>query len=168
MNRFRKYLRWPTVVAGLLVITSLLVAGLGQAPMFGAGASQVETIDLTEEDMVSFVEVNKQMIELQVEAEKEMVEIIEEQGFSIEKYIDIVTAENNPEAESVATGEELEKAQEISGKMEALDQQLHQRSLEIIDEGGLTPERYNQIAMSLQNSPEYQERYNELMEQELG
>jgi len=135
----------------------------GSIPGLGAPVEKV-----TEEDIASFVQVNHRMIIIQSELEARMIKAIEEQGLTVEQYLEIAFSQQNPEFAAAATEKELEKARNVNEEIEVLNNELHSKSLVVIAEAGLTVQRYEEIANAIENSNSAQEQYNKLMEELMG
>ncbi len=149
------------------VIVSVMVV-LGAGVMAVATSNDMDvrvTAEVTDEELLEFIEINDRLMVLQAEAEARMFEIIQQTGLTPERYNDIAVMENSPEVESDATEEELEKAMFISEQIHQLQFQLQQDALAIIERSELTPERFQQIGMALQSSPQLQQRLEELLQQ---
>jgi len=161
MSTFRKKFRVSAFITGGLIVLMVVLSVTGSIP--GLGAPAVEK--LSSEEIASFVQVNHRMIAIQSELEARMVNAIEEQGLTVEQYLEIVLSQQNPEIAASVTEKELEKVRNVNEKIEALNNELHGKSLEVIAEAGLTVQRYEEIANAVESSRGAQEQYNELMEE---
>lgn len=164
MMGFKKKLRWPAVITGGLAVIMLVLAAVGSIPDWG-GATAAK---VSEKDLQSFVEVNKKMFSIQTELEKQMIQAIEDNGLTVERYVEIAMKEDPAERAKAASEDELAKVEKVTQKVESINEDLQKKGLEVITKQGLTPEKYEEIAMSLQNSPENQKRYNEMMGESQG
>jgi len=164
MSSFRKKARLSAFITGGLIVLMVVLSVTGSIPGLGAPAA----IRLSDEDIASFVQVNHRMIAIQNELEERMVKVIEEHGLTIDRYVEIALSSQSPELASYVTDEETRKITKINEKVEELNKELHEKSLVVIAEAGLSMERYEEIANALQNSEPSQKRYVELMEELLG
>ncbi|KMQ50496.1 hypothetical protein CHISP_2614 [Chitinispirillum alkaliphilum] len=133
---------------------------------FSADRSVRVTAEISDEELLEFIRVNEELMELQNEAEQEMLGVIEEHGMTPERYNEIAMMENNPQMESDASPQELETARQISEKIHAIQYSLQENALSIIERSQLTPERFQEIGMTLQTSPELQQRLHELLQEQ--
>ncbi len=163
MHFFRKLLGKPIVLVGCMVMVALIVISATQVQDSPPMAQSVSVEDVTDENLEQFAEASSKIFAIQDEAEEQITGLIEEKGLTGQRYVEIVMAENDPEQQTDATEEEKEKAYEISEQVQTIDSQLHQKAVEVIEENGLSVERYQQIAMALQSSPELQERYEKFV-----
>ncbi len=157
-------MKWPSIVIGGLIALMLVMTGVGSIP----GLGEPKATPVNDKDLVSFVEVNKRMFKIQSEAEKEMVKVIQDHGMTVDRFVEITTAKDNTEKAKMASKDELAKMSKVSEKVDALNQKLQEKGLAVIKELGLTPQKYEEIANTLQNSPESQKKYNEMMTEKQG
>ncbi|MCL2688920.1 MAG: DUF4168 domain-containing protein [Chitinispirillia bacterium] len=163
MSFIRKKFRVSALITGSLIVLMVVLSVTGSIPGLGAPVEKV-----TEEDIASFVQVNHRMIIIQSELEARMIKAIEEQGLTVEQYLEIAFSQQNPEFAAAATEKELEKARNVNEEIEVLNNELHSKSLVVIAEAGLTVQRYEEIANAIENSNSAQEQYNKLMEELMG
>ncbi|MFP4164986.1 MAG: DUF4168 domain-containing protein [Chitinispirillaceae bacterium] len=164
MLKFNKKLRWPAVITGGMVVIMLVLAAVGSIPNFG----ETQAAEVSEKDLQSFVEVNKKMFSIQTELEGQMIQAIEDNGLTVDRYMEIAMKEEPSQETETASKDELAKVEKVTQEVESLNENLQKKGLEIIEEMGLTPEKYEVIATNVQNSEENQKRYNELMEENQG
>jgi len=159
MSFIRKKFRLSAIITGSLIVLMVVLSVTGSIP--GLGAPNIEKP--SEEEIASFVQVNHRMFTVQSELEERMIKAIEESGLTVEQYVEIVFAQQNPEFAASASEEEMEKVRNVNEKIEALNSELHSTSLIVIAEAGLTVQRYEEIATVLESSKSAQAQYNELM-----
>ncbi|MFP4240916.1 MAG: DUF4168 domain-containing protein [Chitinispirillaceae bacterium] len=164
MLKFNKKLRWPAVITGGMVVIMLVLAAVGSIPNFG----ETQAAEVSEKDLQSFVEVNKKMFSIQTELEGQMIQAIEDNGLTVDRYMEIAMKEEPSQETETASKDELAKVEKVTQEVESLNENLQKKGLEIIEEMGLTPEKYEVIATNVQNSEENQKRYNEMMEENQG
>ena len=87
-----------------------------------------------------------------------MMTVVQQSGMNVEKFNKIQQASMNPETTVEATAEEKAKHKEIAAELEDMQMGYQEQMQEVIEEQDLTLQRYEQIAMGLQNDPELQER----------
>ncbi|MDG5816563.1 DUF4168 domain-containing protein [Chitinispirillales bacterium ANBcel5] len=149
----------------IVVIFSVFFLAISVASFGAAQAQSVVDEDVTDEELLKFIEINRQFEVLQEEAEEQMKGVIREHGLTPERYNEIVIMENNPEIDSDASNEELEKARAISDQIIRIQERMQGKAITIIEQEGLTPERFQEIGTLLQISPELQQRFNDLLQQ---
>jgi hypothetical protein len=73
-------------------------------------------------------------------------------------------SQQNPDIEVTASEEEMNTIEEISKQLEGIQMKAQQSMQQKITDTGLSIERYQQIANVVQNSPELQQKLQQLMQ----
>lgn len=137
-------------------------AAMAQVPQ---QQQQPVNTDFSEEELEEFVEVYLQASEIQQENEAAMMQAIEEEDLDVQRFNEILTAQQNQQtAEDInATAEEMAAFNQAAEKIITVQQEAQAKINELIEEeiGG---EKYQQIAMAYQQSPEVQERINAMLQ----
>ena len=79
----------------------------------------------------------------------------------IQRFNEIHTAKLDPAVETDATKEEKEKYDNVIAKIEKMQVSFEGEMQKLIEDSGLSIERYQEIATNLQTNPELQERLKE-------
>ncbi|WP_134089840.1 DUF4168 domain-containing protein [Olivibacter sp. XZL3] len=155
MKAFKRMKRTYGMAFGTLALLWTVLANsvvYGQAPAQMQAAQQVKE-DFNEEELDRFLNANEKIAAIQIEAQGEMVKIIEKEGMSVEKFNAI--AEAQQKADSAAAKQDpkdvavFEKAAEqIYGMQQGLEGEMNKA----VEEEGLKVETYMQIAQAYQQS----------------
>ncbi len=158
------------MLTSAVLTTNLLAqsapAGSSESIRQQMGASQMPqpAKNVSNQELKSFLAVNEKMQSVQIETQKKMESVIKEVGLSPKRYDEIAQSQMSGNSNADHSDEELKKAQNASNQMLSLQQQMHTKGEKVIKEEGLTPMRYQQIGMAIQQKPEIQQRYKELVE----
>jgi hypothetical protein len=146
----------------MLYATTGRLLGLFLFMAFSANLfSQVQMTEVKDSELEKFIEVQEMIAVTQQNVQPMMIEIIEENNFEIPRFIELTQAiENNQEVE--ATEAELERFDETQKAIDHLQTEANTEIAEGIEEIGLTLDRYQEIMMALQQSPELQNRIQDL------
>lgn len=149
-----------------LALTGALVGGLSTAAkaqqLPAAATAQAQTT-------ISTAELNKfadAFQEVQVEnqaVQQEMMGIIKTEGLDVQRFTEIQKAQMNPETEVEATDEELKKHAAVVAELKKMQPALETKMAGIIEEHGLTLNRYKAVAMALQQDKELQKKFQGIM-----
>ena len=149
------------VISSLLVVVALGVSGLNaqntQMP------PQQEQIEVSKAEMTQFAEVFQKMRMLNQEAQKEMMEVVKDEGFELQRFNEIHQASMDPNKEVELTDEENEKYQAVVKELETMQPEFQKEMQELIADSGLSMERYQQIAMALRSDADLQKRLQEVL-----
>ncbi len=127
-------------------------------PEFDQG--QAEDIDISDEELERFVSAIVSAQELQMESQEEMMQIIEEEGISVDLYNQITQAQQmgQSEEEIGASAEDMENYNNALERIMEIEAELEPKMAEAIEDAGMDMERYQEINMAVQQSPELQQR----------
>lgn len=90
-----------------------------------------------------------------------MAQVIEDENLDIQRFNKIHKAELDPAVASDATEEEKKKYDKVIVKIEEMQTSFQEQMEDVIEDSGLTIERYQEIATNLQTNPQLQERLKE-------
>lgn len=145
--------RYSTVFSTFALLLAIFINSsvYGQAPV-QTQEPQVKE-DFNQQELDHFLNANQKVTAIQMEAQGEMVKIIEKEGMSVEKFNSI--AEAQQKTDSSATKHDpkdvavFEKAaQQINGMQQGLEGKMKKA----VEEEGLKVETYLQIAQAYQQS----------------
>ncbi|TVQ45605.1 MAG: DUF4168 domain-containing protein [Saprospirales bacterium] len=123
--------------------------------------AQIETTEVEDAELKKFVEIQEMITETQQSVQPKMIEVIQNNEFELNRFIEISQAiEHNQEID--ATEEEMERFEETENTINELQMVANQSISDGIQERGLTVERYQEIMMAVQQSPELQNRLQDL------
>lgn len=155
-------------VAALIVFGGFMLGATtatAQTPQLPQQQQQQQQIDVSDAELAKFANAFQGVRMINMEAQQEMTKVVQEEGMDIERFNQIHQATLNPEVEVDATKEEKEKHQKVIVQLEGLQTSFQERMDEVIQEQDLSPQRFEQIAMVLQQDPELQERLRKHFEQ---
>lgn len=156
--------RWIAGITAVVVALLVGTAAMGQFTGSSEDTQKEAVTKITDKEVELFAEVNKKMVPLLEDAEKQIKQAITKQKMTVERYMEIALAQQNPQSKAPeATKEELARLEAISKEAQRIDAKLQEKGNTMIKDKGLTPQRYDEIAVHIQNSPETQKKYSELM-----
>ena len=149
-----------------LALTGALVGTLStaakaqemQAPMTTQAQANITTAELSKfADAFQEVQVENQA------AQQKMMGIIKDEGLDVQRFTEIQKAQMNPEAEVEATDEELKMHAAVVAELQKMQPALETKMAGIIEDPGLTLDRYKAVAMALQQNKELQKKFQGIM-----
>jgi len=150
------------------IVTSILLIAFSQADMLAQQAPQMQmntaSEEITDEELLSFVEASDAIQPIQVQVREDIQGAIEEHGFTMERFQEIVMIFQNPEMElsDHVSREEEEALETMESVLMELEMAARDTMIDEISSRGLEVERYQQIYMSLQQDPELMARIQNL------
>jgi hypothetical protein len=126
-----------------------------------------EAQNISDEELEKFIDIDMQLQPMQQQAQQEMVAKVEEKGMAVEKYQEI--AQSQQQGDTAAfTDDELQSFNEINEDLSEIDSQLRQDVETKIEEEGVTMERYQEIAMAINQDPNLQQKLQEIYQRKAG
>ncbi len=155
----KEFNNWVKPFSILMLIVFFSSATLfAQAPPPGESRNEI-----SDEELETFVDVAVEIMPLQQEAQRKMVEEIEDNGLSVERFNSILEAQTRG-MEPEATEEEMESFDNTMNKIEDIQVEYQEKIAEEIEKAGMSPERFDEILARYQQDPELQMRVHEKME----
>lgn len=127
---------------------------------------QVQQTEVSDEELAEFAQAFQVMRMLNQEIQQELTGVVEEEGMQIQRFNEIHQATVDPATPVEATDEEKEQYENISTEIDKRQVGFQQQMEDIVSDLDMTFERYQEIAMRLQNDPELQERLKASFEQD--
>jgi hypothetical protein len=141
---------------------------MAQVPMQQGQQQQQVNTDFSEEELEGFVEVYVKASEIQQQNETVMMQAIEEEDLELQRFNEILTSRQQQQsAEEInASAEELAAFNKAAEKIMTVQQEAQTEINELIEEE-IGAEKYQQIAMAYQQSPDVQQKINEMLQNKM-
>ncbi len=128
--------------------------------IIGSSSLMAQT-NVTDEEIGQFAVTFQKMRMINQEAQKQLSEAIAEEGMEVTRFNTIHQAQMDPAAEVKLTKEEEKKYEAIIKDLNEMQAEFRKEIGDMIKDGGLSVECYEQIGNQLQNDAELQERLRE-------
>jgi len=159
--------------ASLLIFLSLSTPALAESSLLVAQAqvqpsqeSQEEAsqIEVSDQELEKFATVIQQLRSIRMESRDEMSQALEEIGLSPELFREILQAKQNPEAESDASEEELQKFDSATEELAQIQKETQSDMKEAVESQGLKVSRFQQILSAVREQPDLQQQVQQIIE----
>ncbi len=147
---------------------SVILIGIlfGASVAFGQGMGQQQmpdlptSADVSDEELTQFVKTIADIEPIQMEAQAEIEEAVEEEELDFERFQQLMMAMQNPQmADQVEmSDEEQQKIQSIQPKLQEIQMSAEEEIIAMIEDNGLNVERYQAIMMGAQQDQELMTR----------
>ncbi len=143
----------------------LFVFAIGTASVAAQSTtmSQQEKIEVSDAELNEFAEVFQKMRMMNQEIQKEMMTVVQNEEFELQRFNEIHQAKMDPEKEIETTSEEDKKYDAVVTELETIQPEFQKKMQTVITESDLSMERYQQLAMALRSDAELQQRLQEIM-----
>jgi len=148
----------------LLIILLVAVTTLNAQ---GAQQQQQQTISpdsVSDEELEQFAEVTTSASSIRQEVQQKVQTLVEEEGMEFARFQKIMMNRQNPNASGQVetTAEEEKKIKNIQPQLMKINKQAQQDFVQIIQDEGFTPQRFQEIMRAVQMNAELQQRLQAL------
>lgn len=148
---------------GILVLTVLMGTALSVSAQVNPQAQQQQTPDFSEEKLETFVDVNMEVQEVQMEGQERMKNAIQEEGLDIPTYSNIAKAKQSSQGQEVDASEEDMKAYEkAQAKVESLQTEIQSEMRTVVEENDISIQEFQQVRQAYQTDPELKEKITKI------
>lgn len=158
----KKLVRYSFVlILGALFSTATVFAQQQQMPPQPEPLSPEE---VTDEQLEMVVNVSEAVQGLQKEADMQMREVIANQDMEYSRFQQIMMAQRNPQMAGNVnmTDEEKKTLQKVQPEIQKISMKVQQGYVTAIEDEGLSPQKFQQIAQAIQAHPEVAKRFEEI------
>ncbi len=127
-------------------------------------------IDLSEEEVETFVDAIIAAQKVQGGAQEELVSIIEDEGLDIETYQQIAQASQQGQepADSVIEDGDMEKFDSANESIQEAQEGIQSDVADAVEEAGMEMERFQEINQAVQQDPELQKQIRQKLQEKMG
>ena len=164
----KKLVRYSLVfMVGAIFSTATVTAQQQQMPPQPKPLSPEE---VTDEQLEMIVNISEAVQSLQKEADTQMREVIAKQEMEYSRFQQIMMAQQNPQmAQKVnMTDEEKKTIQKVQPELQKISMKVRQGYVTAIQDEGLSPQKFQQIAQAIQAHPEVAKRFEEIKNESAG
>lgn len=160
-----KFIRFSlSLLAGIFLLTATLHA---------QGNTQQQTVNpdsISQKELKKFVNVTDSMRAVQMDNQQKVRDIVKEEGMEFSRFQTIMRSRQNPQSDSQVdvSEEEQKQLQNIQPKLMKMNQQTQQQLVQIIQDEGLTTQRFQEILQAARQNMEIQKRIGNIQQQGNG
>ena len=157
MNFFKKTV--PLMLGLLLMAGSAFAQGQQMQQMQNAQADSV-----SDKELKKFVDAAQELQTIQQNIQSEVQQMVQEEDMTFQRFQQIIMSKQNPQmAKKVqVTDEEEAVIKEMQPKLQKIQQEANQKQMTVIQDNGLTPQRFQQIAQAVQSDPQMMQRFQQM------
>lgn len=128
------------------------------------GAAPEVREDFSDDELSSFVDAYEGVMLIQQESEQKMLDAIESEDLTMERFNEVLAMQQDPSKEVDATADEMASFNNAAQAIIKERQDAETKVISVIEGEGLDIETYQEIMMAYQYSPVVQEKLNKLLE----
>ncbi|ELR73805.1 hypothetical protein C900_01415 [Fulvivirga imtechensis AK7] len=120
--------------------------------------------DFSEDELESFVDAYEEVLEIQMESEEKMKEAIEKENLTLERFNEILTAQQDPTSEVQGSAEEMAAFNNAAQTIIKERQETETKVVSAIEDEGIDINTYQEIMLAYQYSPKVKKQLDALLE----
>lgn len=125
------------------------------------------TTEISQTELEQFARVIPQLQQIQQSAQEQAAQFIQESGLSTERFSEIYQSQQSGTApSSEVTNEEQQSYDEVSTKIESLEQDVRSQQEQVLEAEGLEPQRFGEILVAVRQDPALQQQVQQLLQGE--
>ncbi|MFH5831318.1 DUF4168 domain-containing protein [Halalkalibaculum sp. DA3122] len=140
----------------LFIAASVAYAQGGQQQMQPPQPAAPE--DVSDEELQKFSNITDSAQSIQQEVQSEVQTLVEDEGMEFARFQKIMMSQRNPQSSVQPSQEEQEKIKTIQPELMKINKQAQQQFVQLIQDEGLTPQRFQQIMRGVQTNQELKQR----------
>lgn len=129
---------------------------------------QVPTGDVSEEELTTFVGIVQKLQPLGMEAQQKMLAAVEDEGIDVQRFTEIMNAQQMPESDADISKEEMDKYEKAQDAVDKIQDDVQAQMNEIIEDNGMSTDRYEEIMMVVQQDQALMQRVQQMMQPDMG
>lgn len=140
-----------------------------QGPM-GQMQQQAPDVDVSDEEAAAFADAAMSAQQVQMEAQKKMIGLIEDAGLDIQTYQKIARSQQMGQSSdsSAFSDEEMQKFDDATTSIEDIQEEIRQDVESAIKESGMEMERFQKISRAAQQDSALQIQIQQQIQQKMG
>ncbi|OKH22537.1 hypothetical protein NIES593_12120 [Hydrococcus rivularis NIES-593] len=131
------------------------------------GQEAPQSSQVSQEDLQKFANAIKQIQTIQKDYQGRMVQAVEGEGLSQERFMEIQQSQSNPSAQpsTQISNEEKQSFEQANAKVSQLQQEAESKMKEAVQAQGLDIQRFNEIFAAIQQDPSLQQQVQQMIQQ---
>ena len=129
--------------------------------------AQTDAEEVSDTELTNFAEVFQEVQQISEGKQDKMVQAIEGEGLTLERYNAIGKAQRSGDEDFEITEEEIEKLQVINSKLVEIDSKTNEAIQTKLSANDLTYERYRQIFQSVQKSDDLKIKLRDKLQEKM-
>jgi hypothetical protein len=129
-----------------------------------AAPQQQVDLQVDEEELQRFANAVEQIQAIEQTAQQEINQVLEQSGFSRERFSELYQAQQAPGSETTeATAEEQQSFDQAVTQIESILQGVQAEQVEAIQSEGLEPQRFSEILAAVRQDPSLQQQVQQML-----
>jgi len=152
----------------LAILLSLSTPALAEASTAAplVPVKQSSSSEINAKELEKFAAAVADMREIQLESRDEVSAAIKKEGLSQQRFREILQAQRNPEVETDASEEELQKFDTATQQLAQIQRDTQSQMKEAVVSQGLEVARFQEILQSVRQDPQLKKQVQQIMQED--
>jgi len=129
------------------------------------GTASFAQTNVSDAELGKFVNALKDIQEVSMNAESQLVQLIQNAGLELNRFNELYNASQNGQVKPEgATEEEAKSFETVMARMQAMQPVIEKQFEDAMTKAGITNERYEEIMVAVQSDPSLQQKIQSMME----
>jgi hypothetical protein len=129
------------------------------------GAVSFAQTNVSDAELGKFANAFKGIQEVSMNAESQLIEVIENSGLELTRFNELYNASQNGQVKPAGASEdEAKKFDAVMGRMQAMQPVFEKQVDDAIAKAGISSERYEEIMAAVQSDPSLQQKMQSMLE----
>ncbi len=161
-------MKMQSIFVGMITIAFAFFAVPAEAQFEQPQPDAQPQIDVSDDELQSFVDASMSAQAVQAESQQEMVAVVDEEGIDVQTYNDIMQAQQMGQSteELDVSADDMEKFESAFEQIQEIEQEMEAELTGAIEGEGMDMDRFQEINMAVQQDPELQQRVQQMIQQE--
>jgi hypothetical protein len=118
------------------------------------------------EELQQFANVIPKLQEIGQTAQQKFAQVIEKSPLSVERFQELVQAQQSPEAKpsTPVTPEEQQSFNQVVTQIQSIQRETFSEQEQVVRDGGMEPVRFTQIVAAVQRNPALQQQVQQMLQ----
>ncbi|MDR8393051.1 DUF4168 domain-containing protein [Aliifodinibius sp. S!AR15-10] len=113
---------------------------------------------VSDQELQKFANVTDSAQSIQKEVQSQVQTLVEEEGMEFARFQKLMQSQRNPQSSVQPSAEEQKKIKAIQPQLMKINRSAQQQFVQLIQDEGLTPQRFQQIMQGVRQHQELQQR----------
>lgn len=158
----RFFKRTVPFVLGLVFMAGTVMA---QGQMQQMQNPQADSV--SDEELEQFVKTTQELQGVQQNFQSKVQDMVSEEDMEFQRFQQIMMSKQNPQMaqKMEVTDDEEATIKKLQPELQKMSQEAQKKQLSVIQEQGLSPQRFQQIAQAVQSNPQMMQRFKQMSQE---
>jgi hypothetical protein len=129
---------------------------------------QAPDVDLSDKEAAVFAKAAMAAQKVQMESQKKLVEIIQNEGLDVKTYQQITKATQMGQSTDTVSDSNMEKYNKATDSIQVVQKKIQERIKNLIEDSGMEMQRFRQISQAARQDTQLQKQIQQKIREQMG